>query len=283
MKRIQQFYEFMVERENIRLARVAGKPREKWTTDPILKAFKFTNVKRVHDRTTFTLVKDFYARHIDATLNVRLLNCAIFRLFGTVETAREIGWTEAWSAKRRERVRQTIKAMIAARRKVFTGAYIVPNCGEKKPKHEVVLDIMDRLAASLRERSADTYDHSWQELCEALQQVRGIGPFISKEVVLDYVLATSWTPNDWQTWTPVGPGARRGASRVVNGALGPMSEKNALAAIRVIHNRRGEFWPRKSVQLDLTDIQFQLCEFDKYERARLEEGRPKNRFKPTKT
>jgi hypothetical protein len=31
-------------------------------------------------------------------------------------------------------------------------------------------------------------------------------------------------------------------------------------------------------RLELHDIQFQLCEFDKYERVRLGEGRPKSKY-----
>ena len=35
-------------------------------------------------------------------------------------------------------------------------------------------------------------------------------------------------------------------------------------------------------ELELHDIQFQLCEFDKYERVRLGEGRPKARYRRNK-
>jgi hypothetical protein len=33
-------------------------------------------------------------------------------------------------------------------------------------------------------------------------------------------------------------------------------------------------------ELELHDIQFQLCEYDKYERVRLGQGRPKARYEP---
>jgi hypothetical protein len=35
------------------------------------------------------------------------------------------------------------------------------------------------------------------------------------------------------------------------------------------------------VKLDLTDIQFQCCEFDKYQRVVRGDGKPKRRFWPT--
>ncbi len=98
---------------------------------------------------------------------------------------------------------------------------------------------------------------------------------------------------DWETWTPVGPGARRGAARVRDGFLDRgLSEHEALEVIREIYAAREEHWPRvlnrmswsdgpiEMVELDLTTIQFQLCEFDKY--SRVAEGRrPKRLFRPT--
>ena len=39
------------------------------------------------------------------------------------------------------------------------------------------------------------------------------------------------------------------------------------------------FWPEEWVELELHDIQFQLCEFDKYERVKHREGRPRSLYK----
>ena len=49
--RTKEFYSFMVKRENIRLRKEAKEPWP-WTEDKILQTYKFTNVKREHDRTT---------------------------------------------------------------------------------------------------------------------------------------------------------------------------------------------------------------------------------------
>ena len=40
------------------------------------------------------------------------------------------------------------------------------------------------------------------------------------------------------------------------------------------------YWPKEYGKLSPTDIQFQLCEFDKYERVRLGQGRPRSKYKP---
>ena len=60
IKPLDEFWWFCEERERIRIAKEAGKPRP-WTTDHILNTHKFTNIDRLHDRGTVmigNLVKD---------------------------------------------------------------------------------------------------------------------------------------------------------------------------------------------------------------------------------
>ena len=42
---------------------------------------------------------------------------------------------------------------------------------------------------------------------------------------------------------------------------------------------RETHWPKNYVDLELHDIQFQLCEFDKYERVINNEGRPRSKYR----
>ena len=131
----------------------------------------------------------------------------------------------------------------------------------------------------------------WELAVGVLTQLWGIGSFIAKEIVLDFVMATGWRPSDWQTWTPIGPGARRGAMRVLDGKLihpHGLSEHYALKVCRELYTQRRDQWDAwwahhgsLGSELDLTDIQFQLCEFDKYQRVLRGEGRPRSRFTPT--
>jgi hypothetical protein len=41
---------FIVEREQVRLRRAANLPREQWTDDPLIRDYKFTNVRPADDR-----------------------------------------------------------------------------------------------------------------------------------------------------------------------------------------------------------------------------------------
>lgn len=280
------FYDFMQKREAIRLARLEGRPRSEWTDDEILKTYKFTNVKREHDRTSIGLFKlyDQYEKETSWTYQDCLLTCAAYRYFGTVEMAEMLGVLTEFQFKSAgylgDYIRKCAVMQAVEKRPVFTGAYIVPNCGDPRAKYLVVADIL----CDIWEASAKIVDcgGSWNRLCTMMQKVSGVGAFMSKEVTLDYVYATKWTPDDWNTWTPVGPGARRGASRMLSPdyKVSTLSETKALEVIKELFSVRYAYWPKDGVNLCLTDIQFQLCEFDKYMRTKLGEGTPKTKFKP---
>jgi hypothetical protein len=292
--RVEQFYGFMQERESIRLARLRG-DKWPWTSDLVLRAYKFTNVKRAHDKTSQLLRTEFYETHVTkhpeawcgqheglALTNlgghrVILLNCALFRLFGSIEMVRAVGWKRHWDQIVRASVEAVAKSRLEVRATVYTKAYIIPNCGESRPKHEIVCDIVTGIWQDTGDILGEMV--SWQAACERMQRVRGVGPFLAKEIVLDYVMATGWCPQDWQLWTPVGLGAVRGAARLTNdGQLRPMTERRALEVCRDLYGRRELHWPKRLVELDLTDVQFQLCEYDKWLRCKFGEGVPKNRF-----
>jgi len=290
--RVASFYAFMIERENIRLRRSLGWPREEWTYDPIFKIYSFTNVRREHDRTT-VLLRQIYDEHFGEqmledygrdwrddphnnsanSLNALLLNCAIYRYFGTISAAKTIGWLEDWTTEERSRVIYLGQCGDLK----FTAAYIVPNCGRAEPKYEVVCDVIDGLWKISEEIVSQT---SWERQVALLRQCWGCGSFMAKEIMLDYVLATQMYPVDWQTWTPVGPGGRRGAGRVLTGRLQTLDEPLALDVIQRVYEVHSEHWREDFVKLDLTDVQFQMCEYDKY--SRVAEGRrPKRYFRPT--
>lgn len=294
----KEFYEFMRKRETIRLRRLAGLPRDQWTDDPILQQYRFTNVKREHDRTTQRLLAEFYPPSNAFVDPIELIvNCTIARFFGLFETAKEIGYQASFGHQSLDHhIRAVVADRQVRRQKIFTSAYIVPNCGDSDPKSEVVIRIVDEVDSWARDQGhpfLTRKDASWRLLIQSLcSHVRGMGSFMAKEVVLDWILVLRWEPPDWHDWTPIGPGARRGAARVAgDGSLiAPLSEPSALEVARRLLPSSELYWYDRSlwpadcqdepVAICLTDIQFQLCEFDKYLRAVSGTGRPKSRFVP---
>jgi len=277
-KREQLFWNYLVERESIRLRRLNGSTP--WTNDQIFKEYSFTNVKREHDRTTMLLVREFYSDHLSThPSSVALLNATLFRYFGTIEAARVIGWHDEWNEDIGHKMRRAVEVKMAFGHKMYTGAYIVPAAGMSESKAEVVRIVANQIWENAN-HILDT--DSWQTACDRMTKLWAVGQFMAKEVLLDYILITGWTPCDWHTWTPIGPGARRGAAVVVHDRIRPgVSVDEALEVCEQLYSHREEYWPADYVLLDLTDIQFALCELAKYRKVQTGEGRPRKKFRPT--
>jgi hypothetical protein len=115
---------------------------------------------------------------------------------------------------------------------------------------------------------------------------------MSKEIVLDTMYTNYWgdekiegrpkllsVPPDVEIFTPIGPGALRGASRLHthDGSLGKKNNNLAKETIEDLSDLQHRYIDTFMLP---TDIQFCLCEFDKYERVRLMEGRPRAKYRP---
>lgn len=276
----ERFFRFMQERESIRLKKLKD-PIGPWTEDPILREYKFTNVKREHDRTSRLLIEEFYKPNYNAPREQLLLNCAIARYFGTIEFMRAIGWQKTFQPGF---IKSVVKKRLIADKRVYTGAYIVTSGNKSGPKEDT---IVDGFLTPLWEQREALIKHwyLWQAFIMRLSEVPGFGGtgFMAKEVTLDTRYTSFWEeqPADKNTWTPIGPGSMRGAARIAGDPSGAKAAPNLTLAIckNLFHVRRS-YLPRGFIELELHDIQFQLCEFDKYERTRLGQGRPRSRYSP---
>lgn len=274
------FFSFLGAREGLRLAKERGAPWP-WTADPILNTYKFTNVKREHDRTTRWMREHWTRPNEDRPGGEIIFNCALFRYFGTAEFAGALGWQRLWKPEQ--------VAVLAAERmrrgeRVFTGAYIVPTLGHRGAKAEVVAhgvltplwEARDHLA------SVAAATVSWQSVAIELRKLPGFGGtgFMAKEVLQDAIHTPVLSgATDRNTWCPAGPGARRGLNRVYGRRLNEQRPETAMLneMIDLLALSRTHSFPNVP-PLELHDIQFQLCEFDKYERVRLGEGRPRSKY-----
>jgi hypothetical protein len=276
-----RFFEFMCKREQLRLRKEAGEPWP-WSDDEILNTYKFTNVKREHDRTTRWMREHWTSPNDDRPAGEVIFNCALFRYFGTMEFAEAIGWQESWNPIEIVRV---AKDRAKRGERVFTGAYIIPTLGYRGPKCEAVATLILTPLWQSRDELGNVASRtrSWRITAEKMRCLPGFGGtgFMTKEVLQD-VMQTPVLSGaiDRNTWCPAGPGARRGLGRLSGRNLGSqVAEEQLLGEMKQLFERAPGHLPTWMPQLELHDIQFQLCEFDKYERVRLGEGRPKSRYR----
>eukprot|EP00930_Biecheleria_cincta_P038328 TRINITY_DN26342_c0_g1_i1.p1 TRINITY_DN26342_c0_g1~~TRINITY_DN26342_c0_g1_i1.p1 ORF type:complete len:574 (-),score=109.18 TRINITY_DN26342_c0_g1_i1:86-1807(-) len=139
---------------------------------------------------------------------------------------------------------------------------------------------------------------SWRKTTKLLMTVPGYGGtgFLAKELVQDLLrtpLFQRWDHQklvwvqackDINDWCAVGPGARRGLNRLNGRKVNWNDTCNDqevgalfLEELKDLYDQRLEHWGSMiegyaTFELELHDVQFQLCEFDKYERARLHQG-----------
>lgn len=281
-------WDYIRERERIRFQKMTGKPAP-WTDDPILQKFKFTNVKRIYDRTTQAFL-EVYRKYASAPHTTALYNCALRRFTGTAAASTALGWVEHHDPK----LIQAAERACDNRGETFwTGAYMIRGGAAGVPKWRAVSDYLvgvwdsRKALCELMERT-----RSWEKGYAVMHELYGFGGngFMGKEVLQDYILwrTVAKLPPflDADTFTPVGPGARRGLNRLRGKPLGtPMTESEGLQMITALRTAIQPLWRKAAPNeqpLTAHDIQFCLCELDKYERVRLGEGRPRSLYKPPK-
>lgn len=275
----QGFRAFIEAREAIRLKRERGEPAP-WTQDPILQRYSFTNVKREHDRTT-RWIWEWHDQAL-AMLHPRPELAMVLAVFGRyygLPWLREVPVTVDVD-KYILRVAEEARRRMAAGLPTYTGAYMITTASRRIPKIDHITIVAQDLRAIAREiHTAWEAQSSWQAMVEDMTTVPCVGDFMAKEISLD--LIRSWPfrdalarSPDAETWTPFGPGGIRGLKRVFPGIL-PALYQEACTTLRHYVNDTKERWMPELTQ---HDVQFQLCEFDKYERARLGQGRLKRLY-----
>ncbi len=308
--KVDDFWKFINDRHAIYLKRKVGEPKP-WSDDPIFQEWKFTNVFRELDRGTIALRRmlrkafgdlernkhyeikssrafDPFNEHHKNYIKNQFITCILYRMFNWHGNAKfgPIDNPTAWYKYLRNKQDNGDQ--------IFGGAYILPSVKDEEKLvafervcREIVLEADDLISDIM---DYNTLKYAW----ELLQNYNCIGPFIAYEFVCD-LRYTDILRNatDTCTWCNIGPGAERGLQR--------MGFDVRLEFIKGLYNQSlcglsglsEEHWifdhwrlidPKyKNIEQiypywELREIEHCLCEFDKYERVRLGQGRPKVKF-----
>ena len=289
----------MRERYAVRLRRLRGDPPERWTADPLLRTYKFTNVRRAWDRTTEWLVRTWYGPYAH-DLDTVGRACAVARFVNYVPALATL--RHPW---RLTDVERTLTARAARGEQVFTGAYIISPAGGKTGDSKLRTVVGTYLAPVNKARILRRTWTSCAALAKELRGYTGWGAFMTQEVVQDaqFTDVARWA-TDRDTWAVCGPGALRGLRWVMGdavtrrrdaagtrGALRSITDDDATAHLNAIRNVLTRRWPvdhplhvTTLLRTTLTahDVEFCLCELDKYVRTLTGLGNPpRSKFTPT--
>jgi 5-hmdU DNA kinase, helical domain len=274
--RIKEFVEFIDARHDIYVRRFLHKESKPWTVDPILQQYRFCNVYRELDAVTQWIAKNWRTPHqTDPYLWFAL---TVARLFNRPETLAYIQYPVPFKPEEVYKRLNILQGM----GKVFNPAYIVSTNGVSMDKIDYLLErVLEPLWKNREKVTEAIYDEEagLAEIHAELTKHNGIGSFLGGQIIADL----KYTPDfdglvDWWTWAASGPGSRRGLNRVLGlPTRTPMSEEQWLKHVQKLTEivNTANVLPER---IHAQDLQNCLCEFDKYQRVRLGEGTPKQRY-----
>jgi len=285
---IRNFFGWMNERHAIYLRRKRG-DLWPWTADPVLGEYKFTNVYRELDAGTVhcrEAIREPYADHEELFFNI-----ATYRRYNLISTQQYLGYIDhyisTWYADYMLRYQK-------AGNQVFTGAHML--CGDiKDPKDGSIhpskvyqifrhsFGFLWENRRALEPQPGDNLEAAFNRLLAG--KIPGFGAFICYEIVSDL----RWTrylegADDILSWANPGPGAQRGIVRMTGNSVKDRSAypntAQAIVTMKHLLDISPKYLAEWMIPLEMREIEHSLCEWDKYQRATLGQGRPRQKFTP---
>lgn len=280
VKKIKNPYDrlayWITEREKIRINKQFD--QKPWTDDEILQNYRFCNVRRMDDKVSSWLLKNWYRPYIDHPNMVQA--CTLARIFNLPTTLDLITKSVFYQEGVNFNAIKTCLKKIRNQQPIFNGAYIVSTNGKKVDKLDYVLNIASYV------QDSDMDPSNWKTTWQNLQKREGIGSFMAGQITADLRWAVHGLWSERFYFAPMGPGSRRGMNRLLgrdpNHKMNQEEfEEHFKDYKHIIYLKIPDLIKRFVVsghQLEAIDYQNCLCEFDKYERVLWGEGRPKQKY-----
>lgn len=300
-KNLKHLHNFIVQRYLIHKRKdVQGLPAP-WTKDPILQEFKFTNVRREHDRETKWLLRNVI-ENPDLSYENKIMNCILYRMFNKSTTLEIFGGHIDFETRNLSapKIRKALQNRLIKDPKYtfFTNAFLT--CGLKVAlgKNEYLNDefmpmriikfaymlwddgLVDRIKSAPNQL----------QVFEEIKGYNGLGEFLAYQIYVDltYIKGFPFSENEF---TISGPGCIRGLKNIFDNFDG-MNYDEALFWLRdnidYEFSSRGWNWEPFKLFDDLEEgdrymnvmsLENCHCEISKYIRAVEGTGRPKNKYK----
>lgn len=270
-------FEWVKEREKIRVRKDNGEAGP-WTSDAILRTYRFCNVRREDDRVTVWIRKNIREKFADHPY-LWLMLC-IARQINWPDTLADLIAANAWPADwvdtdKCTAIAQVLNARKARDEKIYTGAYMISAPATKGADKQSYIAETVIGALWKRRNSFTRWDGATlQSTHELITRSNGWGPFMAYQAVVDMRFTKLLNKAaDIANWAAAGPGTIRGLNRLhgrpTNASL---SQEQALSEMRTIYRI---IQSETGVAMDFSDVPNILCETDKYLRVKNGEGKPR--------
>lgn len=299
-------YSFITRRYTIHLRKDVLRKEPPWTKDKVLREYRFTNVRREHDRETRWLIRNIAAND-RLCYEDKLLNCVLFRLYNKHETAELLSMPIEFYGKYNgewdpEWYRSLFEAALVedSKRVFFTAAFhtvgmkitLQKVTGEAYAPMRILkfmkLLLDDGFTNRIKEAS------NQEEAFKVITHYDGIGGFLGYQMFVDmtYIEEFPFSENEF---TVAGPGCVMGLNYLFEDRDG-MSYEECLFWLRdnlgsLFRDKLGKGWDPKKLFWDLPEedrclnvmsLENCFCELSKYIRAKSGTGRPRKKYRPSK-
>lgn len=294
-------YRFIKRRYDIHIKKDVLGMEPPWTKDEVLRDFRFTNIRREHDRETKWVIEHITSNP-EISYEDKLLNVILFRLYNKHETAEllsipfKFSKTPDWDP---EWYRGLFEAALVEdpKRVFFTAAFhtvgmkntLKAVTGEEYAPMRILKFIKILQEEGVVEDIMGCKDQ--KEVYETLTDYNGIGRFLAYQFYVDmtYIPEFPFSENEF---TVAGPGCVMGLNYLFEDRDG-MSYEECLFWLRdnlgrLFKEELGKSWDPEKVFWDLPEydrcfnvmsLENCFCELSKYIRAKDGTGRPRKRYK----
>jgi hypothetical protein len=209
------YWRFAAERQAMYFRRVSD-PIGPWTTDPILAAFRFTNVYRASDRVSQYLIRQVqYHPGRPSTPPELFFRTMLFKLFNRIETWEALEHRLGplvWERIDLNAISRALDEMMSRGQTLYSAAYIMPSPSfghlRKHANHLALLAQMmdDKLPDRVRQAPTP------RAVYEQLVRYPGIGPFLAFQYTIDLNYSELLTHAE-SDFVVAGPGAKDGIAK----------------------------------------------------------------------
>jgi len=244
-----------------------------WTTDPILRAYRFTNVFRAIDRVSQYLIREIqYCADRSQDPREVFFRTILFKIFNKIETWEALEYSQgplSWRTVDLDAIDRTLSRLRAGGQRIYSAAYIMPAPpfarASKHSNHLALIARMmaDRLADRLRKA------RDLRGVYEGILGYPGLGRFLAFQYSIDlnYSILLDFDEADFVI---AGPGALDGISKCFSRTSGLPPED----VIQWVTDRQEIEFAQRGLyfnglfgrRLQPVDCQNLFCEISKYTR-----------------
>lgn len=303
---LRHLYNFIHRRYIIHLRKDVLKKDPPWINDHILREYRFTNVRREHDRETKWLIKHITSNP-DVSYSDKLLNVILFRLFNKHETSELIHQPIRFKElqKNPNKYRKILDSAKDLGQSLYTGVFFTTGMrqGVQATLIEAGLpgdfsgnDLVLFVNYINQDGIVESIDQAKDQkaVFTALCKYKGLGSFLAYQIFVDFTYIDEF-PFSENEFTVAGPGCKKGLDMLFKDKDG-MSYEECVFWVRdnietafeehlgksLDPHRLFADLPEEDRCLNVMSLENCFCELSKYIRAITDTGRPRKKYKQNK-